>query len=135
MLFVAFVEVVVVFGRILLGAITFQNSFVLPFPPLPSLTNLAVNSLLSPLFFAHFLRLRYYLSPPTRQAFSWVSAQIDHATANPKCPPQVRKGVNFARELVSPLLCREDVASVSRGEPARDTAVDPSGLLSFEIAR
>ncbi|BGP22458.1 hypothetical protein Rt10032_c07g3080 [Rhodotorula toruloides] len=94
MLFVAFVEVVVVFGRILLGAITFQNS------------------LLSPLFFAHFLRLRYYLSPPTRQAFSWVSAQIDHATANPKCPPQVRRGVNFARELV--IRYSESVISVQQ---------------------
>lgn len=37
MLFVAFVEVVVVFGRVLLGAITFQNSFV-PAPFLPRRT-------------------------------------------------------------------------------------------------
>ncbi|TNY18379.1 hypothetical protein DMC30DRAFT_418872 [Rhodotorula diobovata] len=94
MLFVAFVEVVVVFGRILLGAITFQNS------------------LLAPLFFAHFLRLRYYLSPPTRTAFGWVSAQLDHATANPKCPPAVRKGVNVAKELI--IRYSESIISVQQ---------------------
>ncbi|KAK4700982.1 6-phosphogluconolactonase, partial [Phenoliferia sp. Uapishka_3] len=82
MLFVSYVEVVLVFGRVFLGAITFQNS------------------LLAPLFFAHFLRLRYYLSPPTRQAFAWVSAQLDHGMAHPSCPPIVKKGVTVARDLV-----------------------------------
>ncbi|GAA5917806.1 hypothetical protein JCM8208_002406 [Rhodotorula glutinis] len=94
MLFVAFVEVVIVFGRVLLGALTFQNSF------------------LAPLFFAHFLRLRYYLSPPTRTAFGWVSSQIDHATANPKCPPAVRKGVNVAKELI--IRYSESIISVQQ---------------------
>ncbi|GAA5836447.1 hypothetical protein JCM11251_007082 [Rhodosporidiobolus azoricus] len=84
MQFVAFVEVMVVFGRLVLGAITFQNS------------------LLSPLFFAHFLRLRFYLSPPTRQAFSYVNAQIDHyVAANPKVPAGVKKGVKIVRELIA----------------------------------
>jgi len=109
MLFVAFVEVVVVFGRVLLGAITFQNSCVplsppsLSLLPLPALTlslSPRARRFLAPLFFAHFLRLRYYLSPPTRTAFGWVSSQLDHATANPKCPPAVRKGVNMAKEIV-----------------------------------
>lgn len=44
MLFVAFVEVVVVFGRILLGAITFQNSCV----PCPSLAPLPCSGLPCP---------------------------------------------------------------------------------------
>ncbi|GAA6033397.1 hypothetical protein JCM8097_006731 [Rhodosporidiobolus ruineniae] len=84
MLFVAFVEVLLVFGRLLLGAITFQNS------------------LLSPLIFAHFLRLRFYLSPPTRQAFSYVNAQIDHhVVANPKVPAGVKKGVKVGRDLIA----------------------------------
>ncbi|SCZ92429.1 BZ3500_MvSof-1268-A1-R1_Chr5-2g07848 [Microbotryum saponariae] len=82
MLFVAFVEVVLVFGRVLLGAITFRNS------------------LLAPLFFAHFLRLRYYLSPPTRQAFAWVSTQVDHGINHPSCPAPVKKGVTIARDLI-----------------------------------
>lgn len=136
MLFVAYVEVVLVFGRILLGAITFQNSCVCfalssrrnaDLASVPScliasaslrlrlLSPTVVpcssyhprsptNSLLAPLFFAHFLRLRYYLSPPTRTAFSWVSAQVDHACNNPKCPPQVKKGVKVVKELVRSLL-------------------------------
>lgn len=57
--------------------------------------------MLAPLFFAHFLRLRYYLSPPTRQAFAWVSAQIDHGLAHPSVPAPVKKGVTTVRDLVS----------------------------------
>ncbi|BGP18843.1 hypothetical protein JCM10213_003498 [Rhodosporidiobolus nylandii] len=84
MLFVAFVEVIVVFGRLLLGAITFQNS------------------LLAPLFFAHFLRLRYYLSPPTRQAFGYVNAQIDaRVLANPSIPAGAKKAVKIGREMIA----------------------------------
>lgn len=61
------------------------------------------DSLLAPLFFAHFLRLRYYLSPPTRKAFAWVSNRVDEYTArNSKCPPVVTKAVKVVRELVSP---------------------------------
>ncbi len=60
--------------------------------------------LLAPLFFAHFLRLRYYLSPPTRKAFAWVSNRVDQYTVrNSKCPPVVTKAVKVVRELVSPL--------------------------------
>jgi hypothetical protein len=57
-----------------------------------------------PLIFAHFLRLRFYLSPPTRQAFAYVNAQIDHyVVLNAKVPEGVRKGVKMARELVRSL--------------------------------
>ncbi|GAA5872564.1 hypothetical protein JCM8547_006944 [Rhodosporidiobolus lusitaniae] len=95
MLFVAFVEVGVVFGRLLLGGITFQNS------------------LLSPLFFAHFLRLRFYLSPPTRQAFGVFNAQLDkHVVLNQKVPEGVRKGVKMARELIA--RYSESIISVSQ---------------------
>lgn len=59
------------------------------------------SSLLAPLFFAHFLRLRYYLSPPTRKAFAWVSHKVDlYTVQNSKCPPVVTKGVKILRELV-----------------------------------
>lgn len=102
MLFVSFTEVILVFGRLLLGAITFQNSQVQPLPPL-----LPANRdcrFLAPLFFAHFLRLRYYLSPPTRQAFAWVSSQVDSGIGHPSCPAPVKQVVNIIRDLVRPLL-------------------------------
>ncbi|GAA5976697.1 hypothetical protein JCM21900_000275 [Sporobolomyces salmonicolor] len=105
MLFVAFVEVVVVSGRILLGAITFQNS------------------LLSPLIFGHFLRLRYYLSPPTRQAFSWVSGQLDHyVVKNPNCPAVVKKVVVGGKELI--VRYSESILQVQQpgGAPAAGAA-------------
>ncbi|ORY90835.1 hypothetical protein BCR35DRAFT_107887 [Leucosporidium creatinivorum] len=107
MLFVSFVEVVVVFGRVFLGAITFQNS------------------LLAPLFFAHFLRLRYYLSPPTRQAFAWVSSQIDHGISHPSCPAPVKKGVTVARDLI--IRYSESVLQVSGAPGAAGAAPPPAG--------
>ncbi|GJN88219.1 hypothetical protein Rhopal_001184-T1 [Rhodotorula paludigena] len=113
MLFVAYVEVVLVFGRILLGAITFQNS------------------LLAPLFFAHFLRLRYYLSPPTRTAFSWVSAQVDHACNNPKCPPQVKKGVKVVKELI----IRYSESIISPQQPGAAAAGAAAGGAEARRAR
>ncbi|TKA53402.1 hypothetical protein B0A53_04388 [Rhodotorula sp. CCFEE 5036] len=95
MQFVAFVEVVVVFGRVLFGALLFQNS------------------LLAPLFFAHFLRLRYYLSPPTRKAFAWVSNRVDEYTVrNSKCPPVVTKAVKVVRELI--IRYSESIISVQQ---------------------
>ncbi|GAA5993122.1 hypothetical protein JCM10908_001300 [Rhodotorula pacifica] len=95
MQFVAFVEVVLVFGRVLLGAMLFQNS------------------LLAPLFFAHFLRLRYYLSPPTRKAFAWVSNKVDLFTVqNSKCPPAVGKAVKVVRELI--IRYSESIISVQQ---------------------
>ncbi|KAL8291685.1 hypothetical protein RQP46_001943 [Phenoliferia psychrophenolica] len=106
MLFVSYVEVVIVFGRVFLGAVTFQNS------------------LLAPLFFAHFLRLRYYLSPPTRQAFAWVSAQVDHGIGHPSCPPMVKKGVTVARDLI--IRYSESVLSVNQA-PAAGGAAPAAG--------
>ncbi|GAA5913380.1 uncharacterized protein JCM6883_003058 [Sporobolomyces salmoneus] len=83
MLFVAYIEVGLVFGRILLGAITFQNS------------------LLTPLIFGHFLRLRYYLSPPTRTAFGWLNGRVEHhIVKNNSVPAVAKKGVVMIRELI-----------------------------------
>ncbi|GAA97703.1 uncharacterized protein L969DRAFT_68040 [Mixia osmundae IAM 14324] len=81
MLFVSFVELGVM-AQVTLGALTFQNSFLIP------------------IVYAHFLRFRYYLSPQTRDAFAWFSQQLDHLTANPNCPPAVKRGVNAARDII-----------------------------------
>ncbi|KAK4049780.1 Transmembrane nucleoporin [Microbotryomycetes sp. JL221] len=117
MLFVSFIEVVLVFGRILLGAITFQNSF------------------LAPLFYAHFLRLRYYLSPPTRQAFGWVSAQIDHGINSPNCPTPVKKGVSTVRDLI--IRYSQSVLQVGgQGQPgAAGAAPQPAAGGAARAAR
>lgn len=68
MKFVALVELII-FLRVLLGAITFQNS------------------LLSPIIFAHFLRQRYYQSAFTREAVTKVSGKIEGYVRNPGNPP------------------------------------------------
>ncbi|KAI8144527.1 hypothetical protein BJV82DRAFT_607615 [Fennellomyces sp. T-0311] len=55
----AYVEVVGVMGQLLLGVLSFQTS------------------VLALIVFAHFLRLRYYLSPYTREALHDASAKLD----------------------------------------------------------
>ena len=70
MKFVALVELII-FVRVLLGALTFQNS------------------LLSPIIYAHFLRQRYYQSPFSRDAIIKVSAQVEHYVRRPGNPPMV----------------------------------------------
>ncbi|KNZ71462.1 UPF0121 membrane protein, partial [Termitomyces sp. J132] len=67
---VAFTELVILV-RVVLGAVTFQNS------------------LLSPIIFAHFLRSRYYQSAFTREAVSVTSARIDQLVRKPGNPPAV----------------------------------------------
>ncbi|CAD6580631.1 MAG: hypothetical protein CYPHOPRED_001313 [Cyphobasidiales sp. Tagirdzhanova-0007] len=110
MLFVSYFEVIAVMGRVILGGVTFRNS------------------LITPLFYAHFLRLRYYLSPQTRQAFAYVSGQVDNLTAHPSCPEPVRKGLNVARDLVvrySSSILQAQPAGATAGQPGQ--AAGPAG--------
>ncbi|KAH8100535.1 hypothetical protein BXZ70DRAFT_1008033 [Cristinia sonorae] len=65
---VAFIELGILL-RVVLGAITFQNS------------------LLTPLFYAHFVRQRFYQSAFTRTAVSVVYGYIDNFVRKPGNPP------------------------------------------------
>ena len=67
---VAFIELLIMF-RVLLGALTFRNS------------------LLMPLFYAHFLRQRYYQSPFTRQAVAMVKARVEGFVRRPGTNPVI----------------------------------------------
>lgn len=60
------------------------------------------NPITSPLIFAHFLRLRYHLSPQTRAAFAKLNGHIESALNHPSCPAPIRSGVQYARQLVCP---------------------------------
>jgi len=70
MKFVALVELII-FVRVLLGALTFQNS------------------LLSPIIYAHFLRQRYYQSQFSRDAITHVSTRVEQFVRRPGNPPMV----------------------------------------------
>ena len=70
MKFVAYVELII-FLRVLLGAITFQNS------------------LLSPIIYAHFLRQRYYQSQFSRDAVVKLSTRAEQFVRGPGIPPIV----------------------------------------------
>lgn len=65
---VAYTELLIM-ARIVLGAITFQNS------------------LLSPIFYAHFLRQRYYQSAFTRDAIAVVDKSIEGYVRKEGVPP------------------------------------------------
>lgn len=102
MQFVSYFEVIVVLGRVVLGAITLASQFS-SFSV--QAANLLVtvsfrNSFFTPIFYSHFLRLRYYQSPQTQAAFSYVSSQIDVLKSHPSCPEPVRRGLDTARDLV-----------------------------------
>jgi hypothetical protein len=70
MKFVAYIELVI-FMRVLLGALTFQNS------------------LISPVIYGHFLRQRYYQSSFTRDAVAVTNAKIDRWVRAPGRPPML----------------------------------------------
>jgi len=80
---VAWTELVI-FVRVLLGAI---------FGFIPFLSNKMPfkNSLLTPLLFAHFLRLRYYHSNFTRQVISTTDAYVNNYTSGPDAHPLVKQ--------------------------------------------
>ncbi|KAG0264702.1 hypothetical protein BG011_006279 [Mortierella polycephala] len=87
MALVAYVEVVGVMGSLILGAITFQSSF------------------LSPIVFANFLRFRYFFSLHTRAAFALIRARLDNLIVpqggNPKVPPMVAQAYIAARGAIT----------------------------------
>ncbi|KAI3481134.1 hypothetical protein L1887_56604 [Cichorium endivia] len=82
MRFVAYAEVAI-FARVLFGALLWRNS------------------LMAPLFYAHFLRLRFYMSSFTRAAFQHVGAVLDGYTQHQSCPPGVRKVYLTLTDLVA----------------------------------
>ncbi|KII93422.1 hypothetical protein PLICRDRAFT_131170 [Plicaturopsis crispa FD-325 SS-3] len=65
---VAYIELVIL-ARVVIGAVTFQNS------------------LLSPLVYAHFLRQRYFQSAFTRDAIGVATRRIDALASRPGNPP------------------------------------------------
>lgn len=67
---VAYAELLI-FVRVVLGALTFQNS------------------LLTPIVYVHFLRLRFYMSKFTQRAVGHISSLIDGYARKPGNPPVV----------------------------------------------
>ncbi|KAF8649750.1 hypothetical protein AX16_005520 [Volvariella volvacea WC 439] len=79
---VAYSEILI-FARVLLGAITFRNSF------------------LAPIIFAHFLRQRYYQSAYTRHAFAVTGARITKQIQDAGNPPVVVNAWEKAQYLAT----------------------------------
>ena len=79
---VAYAEILI-FIRVVLGALTFQNS------------------LLAPIFYAHFLRLRFYMSKFTQRAVGHISSLIDGYARKQGTPPIVLQVWEKVQMLIS----------------------------------
>lgn len=105
MRFVSYAEVAI-FARVFIGALLLRNS------------------LIAPLLYAHFLRLRFYMSSFTRAAFQHVRSELDGLTQNPSCPPVVRKGYLTLTDLVSRYA--STVLSINQDQPGGTNAAQPN---------
>jgi len=82
MVFVAYAEVFIL-ARVLIGALIFQNSILLP------------------LAYAHFLRLRFYMSTFTRASIQRCKAELDAYAHHQSCPEVVRKVYLLLTDVIS----------------------------------
>ncbi|CAO3694363.1 unnamed protein product [Umbelopsis ramanniana] len=96
MKFVAQVEVVGVMGRLILGAITFQSS------------------LLAPLLFAHFLRLRFHLSSYTRGAFRDLNNRMDKLLLPPNAHPSIPPAVGHVYTTIKGYIIKYSQAGMQQ---------------------
>ncbi|CAD6921864.1 unnamed protein product, partial [Tilletia controversa] len=82
MVFVAYAEVLILV-RVLIGALFFRNSILLP------------------LAYAHFLRLRFYMSTFTRASIQRCKAELDAYAHHQACPEVVRKVYLLLTDVIS----------------------------------
>jgi transmembrane protein 33 len=78
---VAYTEILIL-ARVIIGALMFRNSF------------------LTPIFYAHFVRMRFFQSAFTRDAVTQVTARIDGYINGPDVPPAVKRGWATLQSLI-----------------------------------
>jgi hypothetical protein len=78
---VAYTEIFIL-ARVIVGAFMFRNSF------------------LTPIFYAHFIRMRFFQSAFTREAIVKVTAKIDQYANRPDVPPAVKQGWGTLQSLI-----------------------------------
>ena len=78
---VAYVEILIL-ARVIVGAILLRNSFI------------------TPIFYAHFIRMRFFQSAFTREAIIKVTYKIDDYVNGPDIPPAVKQGWGTVQSLI-----------------------------------
>ncbi|KAI0321668.1 hypothetical protein OF83DRAFT_208080 [Amylostereum chailletii] len=96
---VAYAEIIIL-ARVVVGAITFQNSFI------------------TPIIFAHFVRMRYFQSAFTKEAVHWVVNKIDNFVNKPEVPPVVKQGWQTVQALVGRWTGTTLPQRPAQGQPA-----------------
>ncbi|EMR08356.1 hypothetical protein PNEG_03196 [Pneumocystis murina B123] len=89
------VEVILIGTRVLIGAFTFQNSFTVL------------------LFYAFFIRYRYFTSTYTRQTFVHISIYIDHLVADSRVPGSVRNSWVSIKRFIKDYAARSFINAPS----------------------
>ena len=78
---VAFAEIFIL-ARVVVGAIMLRNSFI------------------TPIFYAHFVRMRFFQSAFTREAIIKVTVKIDQYVNTPEMSPVVKQGWGTLQSLI-----------------------------------
>jgi transmembrane protein 33 len=78
---VAYTELLIL-ARVIVGALMLRNSF------------------LTPIIYAHFVRMRYFQSAFTREAVFRIATMIDVYINGPDVPPVVKRGWAAAQSLI-----------------------------------
>lgn len=100
---VAGIEVLALGARVFFGVLTF--GYVLP--------KTSVSSLLVVL---NFLRYRYFTSAFTRQQFTQLSLNIDHAVADARVPPAVRQVWGKVKGLIGNYAGPQSAATTAQSQ-------------------
>ncbi|KAI7872767.1 hypothetical protein BDF14DRAFT_1715953, partial [Spinellus fusiger] len=113
----AYAEVVAILGRLIGGVLIFQTS------------------VLALVVFIHFLRLRFYLSPYTRDAMYAVTHTLDELLLPPTAEPYVSPTVSRLYMAIRSIVIRYGVTAQSGPPPAVEepmTSPDPPQHLVTE---
>lgn len=82
------VEVILIGTRVLVGAFMFQNSFTVL------------------IFYAFFIRYRYFTSAFTRQTFAHITINIDHLIVDSRVPDSIRNAWTVTKQLIKSYVAR-----------------------------
>lgn len=96
---VAYTEIFIL-ARVIVGALMFRNSF------------------LTPIFYAHFIRMRFFQSAFTREAIVKVTTKIDQYANGPDVPPVVKQGWGTVQSLIGRWTGTTLNAPVGQAPPA-----------------
>jgi transmembrane protein 33 len=103
---VAYTEILIL-ARVIVGALMLRNSFI------------------TPIIYAHFVRMRFFQSQFTREAIVRVTVKIDEYANRPDVPPAVKQGWGTLQSLVGRWTGAPLHAPAGQAPPASGAGAGP----------